>query len=129
MLSEIKYRTSRSSGPGGQHVNKSESRVELIWQPRDTQCLDAKQKERLLHRMASRISASGELVLSSEKYRSQNRNKEDVKKRFLDLVEAAIRKKKSRIPTRPTASSIEKRINDKRLQGYKKKLRRKDPEE
>ena len=80
---EISFRTSRSSGPGGQHVNKTESRVELLWNLRFSLCLDEQQKALLAGRIGHRLSDDGTLVLASEKYRSQHRNREEVTERFL----------------------------------------------
>jgi len=126
---ELSYRTSRSSGPGGQHVNKAESRVELIWKPLDSSCLDNRQKARLIIILGNRLTEKGELILASEKYRSQYRNKEDVVDRFLRLVAAALIPPKKRSPTRPTRASKEKRIKQKKIRGEIKRNRRDRPTE
>ena len=126
---EVSYRTSRSSGPGGQHVNKAESRVELIWNPLDSSCLDNRQKARLMLNLGKRLTEKGELILASEKYRSQYRNKEDVVDRFLRLVSVALIPPKKRSPTRPTRASREKRIKQKKIRGEIKRSRRDRPTE
>lgn len=126
---EIRFRTSRSSGPGGQHVNKTESRVELIWNLRETKCLDDKQKARLDVRIGNRITEDGSLILASEKYRSQHRNREDVTERFLELVKAGLKPVKKRRPTKPTRSSVEKRIKSKKIRGQIKRNRQDRPGE
>jgi len=126
LIREIEYRTSRSSGPGGQHVNKTESRVELLWNPGNSVCLDDLQKSRIKARLGSRLTDSGKLILISEKYRSQHRNKEEVTERFLRLVSGSLVPLKQRHPTRPTRSSQEKRIKQKKIRGEVKKHRR-DP--
>ena len=129
LIREVTYRTSRSSGPGGQHVNKTESRVELLWDPGESLCLDEKQKIRIRLRLGSRLTDQGVLILVSEKYRSQHRNREEVTERFLQLVQLSIIPAKKRHPTRPTRASREKRIKQKKIRGEIKKSRRDRPEE
>lgn len=129
LMGEVSYRTSRSSGPGGQHVNKTESRVELIWRPGDSRCFNSDVKKRLLHYLGNRLTEDGELILASEKYRSQHRNKEDVSDRFLRLVTAGLIPPKKRKPTRPTRASKERRIKQKKIRGEIKRTRRDRPTE
>mgnify|MGYP001821574838 FL=1 len=129
LIREVEYRTSRSSGPGGQHVNKTESRVELLWSPQDSACLSEAQKVMLSGRLGSRTTDDGVLILVSEKYRSQYRNKSEVTERFLDLILASLVPIKKRRPSRPTRSSVEKRIRNKKIRGDIKRSRRKGPEE
>jgi ribosome-associated protein len=126
---ELKYRTSRSSGPGGQHVNKTESRVELIWDLEGSECLSKVQKERVRRRWGSRLTGNGELILAGEKYRSQYRNRETVTERFLDMICSSIVPVKKRKPTKPTRASREKRIRQKKIRGELKRLRRNKPGE
>lgn len=123
LIREVEYRTSRSSGPGGQHVNKTESRVELLWSLQESNCLSEAQKIMVLGRLAGRITDEGKLILVSEKYRSQHRNKVEVTARFLDLLTRSLVPLKKRRPTRPTRSSVEKRIRNKKIRGEIKKLR------
>ena len=124
LLNEVTYRTSRSSGPGGQHVNKTETKVELIWDARGTSCLNEVQKNRVLGGLASRLSGEGLLVLSSQRYRSQIRNREEVKERFLQLVRSALVVPGRRYRTRPSAASRERRIRSKKIRGEIKRLRK-----
>lgn len=124
LLKEVIYRTSRSSGPGGQHVNKTETRVELIWDPEQSACLTEPQKERVRKGLASRITDQGMLVLASERHRSQFRNREEVNERFLYLIRTTLLEKKKRIRTRPSKSSKEKRIKTKKIRGEIKRLRK-----
>jgi ribosome-associated protein len=126
---EITFRTSRSSGPGGQHVNKTESRVELIWNLKQTLCLNEQEKALIASRIGHRLSVDGILVLASEKYRSQHRNREEVTERFLSLVQAGLKPVKKRRPTKPTRTSIENRIKQKKIRGEIKKSRRHRPGE
>ena len=126
---ELGYRTSRSSGPGGQHVNKTESRVELLWNLWASECLDQTQKLRVQRRLQSRITGEGWLILRCDIHRSQHQNREEVSARFLQLLQAALKSPKVRRPTSPTRRSIEKRISDKKIRGQTKRSRRKPPDE
>ncbi len=129
LIREVDFRTSRSSGPGGQHVNKTESRVELLWSPQESDCLSEAQKLMVAGRLSNRITDEGVLILVSEKYRSQHRNRADVIERFLDLIQTSLVPVKKRRPTRPTRSSVEKRIKSKKIRGEIKKSRRDKPGE
>jgi ribosome-associated protein len=129
LMQELQFRTSRSSGPGGQHVNKTESRVELLWSPSLSRCLDEGQKALVSSRIGKRLNEEGILILASEKYRSQYRNKTDVTERFVDLVLASLVPEKKRRPTRPTRTSIEKRLRNKKIRGEIKRSRRGHPGE
>ena len=124
LLGELTFRTSRSSGPGGQHVNKTESRVELLWDLEHTRCLDDVQKSLLTRRIRSRLTEEGVLILASDKYRSQHRNRQDVTERFLDLLKAGLKPVKKRRPTKPSRTSVEKRIKGKKIRGEIKRSRR-----
>jgi len=129
LIREVEFRTSRSSGPGGQHVNKTESRVELLWSPGESDCLNEAQKMMVSARLGNRISQEGVLILVSEKYRSQYRNRADVTERFLHLVIASLVPVKRRRPTRPTNASVEKRIQNKKIRGEIKKSRGDRPDQ
>lgn len=128
LLKEIRFRTSRSSGPGGQHVNKTESRVELLWEVLESAALSPEAKQKVSVCLKNRINQAGVLCLSSEQYRSQARNREDVSERFLELILACLEPEKERRVTRPTRSSKEKRLDTKKKRGEIKRLRRKGPE-
>jgi ribosome-associated protein len=125
---EVRFRTSRSSGSGGQHVNKVETRVELIFDVDESQVLTTDQKTRLFNSSGKRISEDGLLTLSCEETRSQAKNKEIVFERFMTLLENALKPAKKRKPTRPTGSSVEKRLKDKKKKSEKKEKRKKPPE-
>ena len=128
LLNEVEYRTTRASGPGGQHVNKTETRVELYWNPGASSCLDEEQKLRLTQLLSSRLTSQGILILSSDKFRSQFRNRAEVTERFLQLLNASLTVQKKRVPTRPTRSSRDQRIRAKKLRGEIKRLRQDPPE-
>jgi ribosome-associated protein len=126
---ELSYRTGRSSGPGGQHVNKTESRVEVRWNLPASGCLDATQKSLVSKRLHARLSREGWLVLGSEKHRSQHRNREEVTERFFRLLQASLVPLKQRKATSPSRSSIENRIGHKKIRGQLKRFRMKPPED
>ena len=90
-LSELQYRTSRSGGPGGQHVNTSSTRVEVTWSVASSPSLSPEQRTRLLQQLATRLDTEGQLRLVSSGTRSQLRNKEDVTDRLRSTVAAALR--------------------------------------
>ncbi len=126
---EISYKTSRSSGPGGQHVNKSESRVELAWSLVTSECLNESQKLLVKKKLAARLTQNGALLITSQRYRSQFRNKEEVTERFLLLISGSLVPEKKRTLSRPTRASVEKRIKNKKIKGEIKRSRRHKPDD
>ncbi len=120
---EIAFRTSRSSGPGGQNVNKVESRVELLFDLEASESLKDEQRERLRERLATRISRSGVLRVVSQKYRTQAANKDAALRRFVELVAEALEEAKPRKPKRKPKGVERRRLQEKRRQSEKKKLR------
>lgn len=125
LLTEVTYRTSRSSGKGGQHVNKTETRVELLFPLAESQLLDAIQKQRIRGYCPNRIDQDGVLHVVSEESRSQLTNKEFAQQRFLVLIDEALRPRKKRVPTKPSKASKEKRIQAKKARSETKQRRRK----
>jgi len=126
LLKEITLKTSRSSGPGGQHVNKTESRVELHWKPGESNVLTEEQKQIVMSRLGKRLTTGGVLIMASQASRSQLKNRETVQNRFLDLIEKSLRKPRRRIRTRPSRKSNEKRLKEKKIASEKKQRRRRD---
>lgn len=122
--SELKLRFSPSGGPGGQHANRSSTRVELVWDVAGSRALGPRQRTRIEHRLARRIDSSGKLRLTSDAHRSQTRNREEVERRLATLVATALRPAKPRVPTGPTTTAKERRLRHKRGRGDTKKLRR-----
>jgi ribosome-associated protein len=122
--SELVTRVSRSSGAGGQHVNKTSSRVEVSWNIRESRALTPEQRERLLQRLASRLSVDGSVRVVASDTRSQLRNRELAEARLTELVRRALIIPKKRKPTRPTRGSREARLEAKRRHSRKKTLRR-----
>jgi ribosome-associated protein len=122
--SELHWRFSRSSGPGGQGVNTTDSRVELVFDLAGTHALRPSTKARALSRLAGRL-VDGTLVIAASEYRSQLRNREAAERRLADLLAAAIAPPpRPRRPTRATRASVERRISDKKRRGEVKRLRR-----
>lgn len=124
MAGEFRFSATRSSGPGGQNVNKVNTQVELRFSVYDSRALSEKEKQLIGAKLRNRINSEGEIVLTSSTERSQLRNKERVTERFFSLVEKALTPPKRRIKTAPTASSRLKRLEGKKLQAKKKELRK-----
>jgi ribosome-associated protein len=121
-ISELELRFSRSSGPGGQHAQKSETRVEARFDVEESEALTEAQKARVLRRAGPVIRA----VAQDE--RSQARNRELAIERVVDALREALRVERTRRPTRPTAASRERRLQEKRRRSEVKQLRRPPPE-
>lgn len=124
LLKEIQFRTSRSGGAGGQHVNKVSTKVELIFDVFGSSTLPDDLKERIKEKLKSRTTGEGLLILRCDTTRSQRKNKEIVIERFIQLIEKALKPQKKRKPTRPTKSSVAKRLTDKKKTAEKKELRK-----
>ena len=124
--SELEFSFTRSSGPGGQNVNKVNSRVELRFDVINSRELSDEQKGIIIKRLKSRINNDGILFLSAQDDRSQLKNKEIVILRFYEIINKALRVHKKRVKTKPSKSSIENRLKEKRESSEKKNRRRKD---
>ena len=122
-LREIHFRASRSGGPGGQNVNKVETKVEVWWSLDESPALTPAEKARLRASLGRRIGADGSLRVVSQKFRSQSRNRAAAVERLRALVADALRPRKSRRATRPTASSRESRLESKKRRAATKRLR------
>jgi len=120
---ELKYKTSRSSGSGGQHVNKVETRVELHFDVAKSYVLTEDEKQIIFEKLQNRISKNGILQVSSQAKRSQVLNKENATDKFLNLLEKALKPEKKRIKTKPSRGMKERRLKKKRVVSEKKALR------
>ncbi len=119
---ELTWRFSRSSGPGGQHVNTSDTRVELSWTPDASQALTEAQKSVVAHQLRHRL-VDGTITVVSSQYRSQHRNREAAKVRLEQLVSAALAPRKQRRATKPSRASVERRLEAKKRRSQTKRGR------
>jgi len=122
--SEIRFRTSRSGGPGGQNVNKTATRVEILFDVAGSPSLSTAQRARILSRLRGYIDREGELRLVSQESSSQHRNRQDGIERLKVLLENALRPRRRRVSTRPTKASRERRLQAKRRRSLDKRQRR-----
>lgn len=121
---EISYRTSRSGGPGGQHVNTSSTRVELVWDLEASPSVTEEQRERIREKLRTRVSGEGLLTLASATTRSQHRNREDVTERFAELLRGALHVPPPRKRTRPPRAAKEERLKEKKERSERKAQRK-----
>jgi ribosome-associated protein len=125
LLPELRFTTSRSSGPGGQNVNKVNSKVTLNFDIQSSQILTADEQELLTSKLKSKLTTGGVLILTSQDKRSQLDNKESVLNKLDHLLRKALEKKKPRKKTKPSKAAKEKRIEGKKKLAEKKKWRQK----
>jgi ribosome-associated protein len=121
--SELVFVASRSSGPGGQHVNRTETKVTLLFDLEGSGSLTVGQKRRLRERLATRISREGILRVTSQKHRSREANRKAAVERFADLLEWALAEARPRKPTRPGAAARARRLEGKRRRAETKQGR------
>tara|TARA_R110002126_G_scaffold182410_2_gene331069 strand:+ start:262 stop:669 length:408 start_codon:yes stop_codon:yes gene_type:complete len=125
ILKELTFKAIRSSGSGGQHVNKVSSKVELMFNLSESLIFKDDQKERLLDKLQHRLTKEGVLILQCGESRSQHKNKDIIIKRFLALIKDALKVPKIRKPTKVPKSVIKRRLKGKRKQSEKKANRQK----
>jgi ribosome-associated protein len=128
VLRELQMKALRSRGPGGQHVNRTESAVQVVWDLENSTAFEQDQKCQIRLKMASYLTLKGEIQLRVESERSLLRNKEIAIEKLLELIERSFEVPKKRFKTRPTRSSIERRIKGKGHRSQIKKMRRKQAE-
>lgn len=126
--SELEIRATRAGGPGGQHVNKASTRVEVVWDVRASASLTDDQRARLLAKLEPRLDARGRLRVVCDASRSQHRNRETAVERLRAIVQVGLRVPKPRKRTRPSKAAVERRLDAKRQRAGRKRERRR-PEE
>ena len=127
--SELSFRFSRSGGPGGQHAQKTSTRVELLFDVANSPSLTDAQRSRVLKRLSGYVDKAGVLHLISQSERSQLRNREEVVSRFQAMLRQALKRRKRRRPTKPSAAAKERRLRRKQYRSRLKKSRGKVREE
>jgi ribosome-associated protein len=125
IVKELKFKAIRSSGAGGQHVNKVSSKIELTFDLGNSEALNDDEKTLLKSKLSSKLTSENILILTVEETRSQHKNKELAIKKFVTLILTNLKKPKKRTPTKPSKSVIKKRTETKLKKSVKKALRRK----
>jgi ribosome-associated protein len=125
-FSELRFRFARSGGPGGQHVNKTATKVELVFNLDRSSALTDRQRQRLRAALGNRISSDGTLRIEVQETRSQKRNRDLAVERFRTLLARALQNRKKRIPTNPSVRARAKRLREKKRRGEIKRMRQ-DP--
>ena len=120
---ELDVRVSRSSGAGGQHVNKTSSRVEIFWNIVGSRALTEEQRTRLREKLASRLTGEGSIRIVASDMRSQSRNRDLAEERLAEIVRRALVVPRKRRPTKPTRAAKEARLESKKRQSHKKRSR------
>lgn len=120
---ELAYRASRASGPGGQHVNKTSTRVSLRWNIRTSEALSSTQRRRLATNLEARLTRTGVLVVHCGETRSFARNRELARERLAEIVRAALVPARRRVPTRPGTGARERRLQTKKQRSATKQGR------
>ncbi len=120
---ELEEQASRSGGPGGQHVNKTSSRVTLRWNLRNSPTLSDEQRVRLLDRLHSRITRAGDLIVHVDGHRSRRRNLEEARERLVDILTQGLEVARSRRSTAPSRAARRQRMDEKRRRSNLKRNR------
>lgn len=123
---ELVFRASRAGGPGGQHVNTSSTRVELLWDFAHSGAIDDATRATLLEKLAARLDSAGHLRVVASAERSQRQNREAAEAKLAELVRNALRVRKARRKTRVPRGAVEDRLKEKKLRSSRKKERRRD---
>lgn len=125
LVGELNFKTVRSSGAGGQHVNKVSSKVQLIFDLKNSLSLSDCEKDILKEKLSSKLTKENVLILFCEETRSQHKNKELAIKRFLTLIKTNLIRPKKRKPTKPSSGALKRKAENKQRNSFKKTLRKK----
>lgn len=125
IIKELNFKAIRSSGAGGQHVNKVSSKIELTFDLENSNALSEREKELLKTKLSSKLTKENNLILFCDETRSQHRNKDLAIKRFLDVLKTNLIRPKNRRKTKPTKGSIKRKTENKKRVSVKKALRKK----
>ena len=125
-MAELDVQAIAGSGPGGQHVNRSATRIAVQWNVRTTRALRDEQRQRVLEKLSSRLDSDGALRIVAGEFRSQLQNRRAALERLQQLISRALIVPRVRRPTRPTRGSVETRLSDKRRRAETKQQRRRD---
>jgi len=121
---ELQFTFVRSSGAGGQNVNKVSSKAVLRWNARSSRVLNEDMRERFLKKFGKKLTAEGDLIITSDRFRDRGRNAEDCLKKLREMIASIATPPKKRVPTKPTLGSKLRRLREKRIQSEKKRNRR-----
>ena len=121
---ECVFSSARSSGPGGQNVNKVNSQVELRFSVTDTEIFSEEEKAKILEKLKNRINSAGELLMTSQESRSQFDNRIIVLQKLFEAIESALRVRRKRIKTNPSLASVKERLEIKKIIAQKKQMRK-----
>lgn len=122
---EIEFQFSRSSGKGGQNVNKVETKVEIHWNINNSKAFSEEEKEKIKEALASRINQEGDLIIVSQEERSQLKNRRIALEKLKEMIKEALNPEEERIPTKPSKAIRERRLKEKKFISAKKQLRQK----
>lgn len=125
---ELQYRASRAGGPGGQHVNTSSTRIELLWDLPNSRAVSDEERERIREKLAPRLDSDGMVRVVASDRRSQGQNRQAADERLVALVRRALQVPKRRRPTKPPRAAKERRLTDKKRRSDKKRERRVEPD-
>lgn len=128
-LAELEVQAITGGGPGGQHVNRSATRIAVRWNVRHSAALSDAQRAQLLAKLAGRLDTDGALRIVAGEYRSQQQNRRAALERLATLVSRALVVRPPRTATRPTRASVERRLSEKKRHGERKRDRRTRPDE
>jgi ribosome-associated protein len=121
---ELQYRATRAGGPGGQHVNTSSTRIELLWDLPNSRAVSDEERERIREKLAPRLDSEGMVRIVASDRRSQQQNRQAADERLASLVRRALHVPKRRRPTKPPRAAKERRLSDKKRLSEKKRERR-----